>query len=160
EQAALSARYLYCSDAASRPYFDSRLAAETWEVRVQCDGDLGQRMHTALQSALGDHPAAVLVGSDIPHLDAAHIEAAAAALRSGADAVLGPSDDGGFYLVGLRRPAAALFAGIDWSSGTELAGVRDRLRRRGWRWHELDTLFDVDTPADVVRWQPAAGAPG
>ena len=156
ERSTLTARYLYCSDAASRAWFDAELSPQQWTVRVQCDGDLGLRMHDALQAALRAHPAAVLIGSDIPDIDEAHLHAAAGVLGAGADAVLGPSDDGGFYLVGLREAADDVFNGVAWSSGSELDGVRARLRQRGWRWQELETLFDVDTPADVARWQPAA----
>ena len=69
------------------------------------------------------------------------------------DAVLIPAEDGGYVLIGLRRPCPAVFEGVAWSTGGVLAQTRDRLRDAGLRWHELPTLWDVDTPDDWARWQ-------
>ena len=99
----------------------------------------------------------LLIGTDCPVLTPGYLQAAADALRHGADVVFGPVEDGGYMLVGLREPAAAaklgLFAGIDWSTERVLAQSRERLRTAHARWHELSLLWDVDEPADWLRWQ-------
>ena len=66
------------------------------------------------------------------------------------DAVLGPAADGGYVLIGLRRPAPELFAGIPWGTDAVLAGTRAALDRLGWTWAELPTLHDLDRPEDLA----------
>src|SRR5262249_61869470 len=67
------------------------------------------------------------------------------------DAVVGPCDDGGYYLIGLRKPCAALFYGMPWSTERVLGLTLERSRRSGLRTHVLPPWFDVDTEADLVR---------
>ena len=92
-------------------------AARAWlgvgpTIRAQGDGDLGQRMDRAVRAALDDGAdRVVVIGGDCPRLTAAHLAAAFAALAK-SDAVLGPALDGGYYLIGLRRPLPALFHGL------------------------------------------------
>ncbi|WP_198373490.1 TIGR04282 family arsenosugar biosynthesis glycosyltransferase, partial [Roseomonas rosulenta] len=110
----------------------------------QAAGDLGARM----EGAMRPHPVAVLAGSDIPDLRPADIAAAIRALGR-ADAVFGPAEDGGYWLVGMgpRRPARP-FAGVRWSSAHALA---DTLRNfAGRRVALLRRLQDVDTAADLA----------
>jgi hypothetical protein len=119
------------------------------QLRAQGGGDLGRRMQQALAAALRDSEAAVLVGSDCPGLAAGDIRSALQALQGGMDAVLGPALDGGYWLIGLRRPSAAVFQGVDWGGARVAAQTRQRLRRLGWRWLELTPRGDLDLPADV-----------
>jgi uncharacterized protein len=62
-----------------------------------------------------------------------------------------PAEDGGYALIGLSRNDARVFEGINWGGTEVMAQTRERLRGLGWRWHELDTLWDVDRPADYQR---------
>jgi rSAM/selenodomain-associated transferase 1 len=114
-------------------------------------GNLGERMHRAFHRVLQKHESAILIGSDCPALKASDLRAAARALRSGADAVLSPAEDGGYALIGLRRNSRGLFQGIDWGGPQVLARTRAKLERLGWRWKELRTVWDVDRPEDVAR---------
>jgi len=121
----------------------------------QRGGDLGQRMAGAMRA----HRVAVLAGSDIPDLGPADIAAAIRALGR-ADAVFGPAEDGGYWLVGMgpRRPARP-FAGVRWSSAHALA---DTLRNfHGRRVALLRRLSDVDTAEDLaaLRASPQPTAP-
>ncbi|WP_237217525.1 TIGR04282 family arsenosugar biosynthesis glycosyltransferase, partial [Falsiroseomonas oryziterrae] len=111
--------------------------------RAQGRGDLGARM----ARALGWHRRAVLVGSDIPHLARSDLANAFRALGR-ADAVFGPSEDGGYWLVGFgpRRPAKP-FARVRWSSEHALADTLANFAGR--RTALLRTLRDVDTAADL-----------
>ena len=88
----------------------------------------------------------VALGSDSPSLPAAYVEEALALLGE-REVVLGPSTDGGYYLIGLRRPAPELFAGIAWSTGQVLAQTLERLGGRSLGL--LPMWYDVDTPQDA-----------
>jgi rSAM/selenodomain-associated transferase 1 len=127
--------------------------------------DLGARMANLVTDLLGaGHGAALVTGSDLPTLPAARFAEAARALAGGgADVVLGPSEDGGYYVVGLTRPAPALFADMRWSALDVFAVTCGRAQALGLRVHRLPPWYDVDTTADLVRLRDdlatAAGAP-
>lgn len=129
------------------------LRAAYWPLdlkrRPQCRGDLGLRMLDQFERA--DHGPVILIGSDIPRIVTRHIEAAFAGLRRH-DAIFGPAEDGGFWLMGLRagyRPAG-IFAGVRWSGPHALEDTRQSLGES--RVAYVDTLFDVDDAADWRRW--------
>jgi uncharacterized protein len=119
---------------------------------AQGRGDLGERM----ARALARDRRAVLVGSDIPGIRAADIAAAFRALDGRADAVFGPAEDGGYWLVGLgpRRPAEP-FRGVRWSGPHALADTAANCRGR--RVALVRRLRDVDDAAGLAAWRTAAG---
>jgi hypothetical protein len=117
--------------------------------RHQVGGDLGERMHHALAELLEEAEAAVLVGSDHPTLPPRFLHRAFSELEAGADVVLGPSLDGGYYLVGTRRPRPTLFEGMEWSRPSVLARTEERAREAGLRAVRLPRWYDVDTMADL-----------
>ncbi len=119
-------------------------------------GDLGERMQRALARALQTHGRALLIGSDLPALDALRLRQAMAALDSH-DAVFVPALDGGYGLVGLRRPEPRLFAGMAWSTPQVMAQTRERAAAAGLRVAELSPVPDIDEPADLAHL-PAAWA--
>ena len=135
----------------SDPFF--RFCAGHFAVALaaQAGGDLGARMFAAFESVLATHPRALLLGSDCPVLTARHLLQADRALRDGADAVFAPCEDGGYALIGLRRVDTRLFDGIAWGGENVMADTRARLTALGWRWRELETLWDVDRPEDYAR---------
>src|SRR5687767_9909805 len=138
---------LYCSPGTKGKFFQSMRDRFDVQLRSQGRGNLGERMYRVLRR----HPGAVLIGSDCPVLRPADLRAAARALRGGADAVLAPAEDGGYALIGVRRAARTLFDDVAWGSARVLAQTRRRLRRLGWQWTELRTVWDVDRPEDVAR---------
>lgn len=116
----------------------------------QTGGDLGARLERAfddLLQARGDR--AVIMGADCPEMTAQAVDAAFDSL-SATDLVLGPTRDGGYYLVGLRRRAPEIFRGIPWSTAGVLQQTLDRARAARIGWSLLETLDDLDTPADLV----------
>lgn len=116
----------------------------------QGQGDLGQRMARALNGA-GPGPR-LLVGSDIPDLGRAQIRAAFLALKR-SDLVFGPATDGGYWLIATRRRLPyGIFAGVRWSSQHALADTLANVPPT-WRVAQLAPLQDVDTGADLRRWQ-------
>jgi rSAM/selenodomain-associated transferase 2/rSAM/selenodomain-associated transferase 1 len=155
---------LWCAPDAAAPGFADWRERHGVTLRSQPDGDLGVRMRVAMDGALSRGSRAILIGTDCPALDVGYLEAAALALGRH-DAVLGPVEDGGYVLIGLRRPVAA-FDAVPWSSPGTLAATRAALARARATWHELPTLWDVDVATDLARWRdlsttrmPAAGSP-
>ncbi len=118
------------------------------EAVPQAAGDLGTRIAGALDAGLRVGPRAVLIGSDTPDLPHEIIERAFAALDD-ADAVIGPAEDGGFYLVGVRSTHPDMFAGVEWSTDTVFERTVSNLRRLGWRVAVLDEWGDVDDLASL-----------
>jgi len=116
--------------------------------RRQEGRDLGERMHRALSELLGEAEEAVLVGSDHPTLPPPFLERAFGMLAV-ADVVLGPSLDGGYYLVGTRRPQPLLFERIEWSTPSVLEATLERIREGGLRASFLPPWYDVDTASDL-----------
>jgi rSAM/selenodomain-associated transferase 1 len=126
-------------------------------MMAQAEGDLGERMHAACAWLFGQGAReVVLIGSDLPTLPSSHISAAFEALEDGADVVLGPADDGGYYLVGLSRPTPGVFAGISWGSGRVRGETRALAAGLGLRVHEIASWYDVDTQDDLVRVSSSA----
>lgn len=129
---------------------------EGFAVVPQCGGGLGERLAAAFAGVDG---AALLVGMDTPQLRPALLEAALARLAApGADAVLGPAEDGGYWAIGMREPRPDAFAGVPMSSERTAERQRRRLRGLGMAVEELPTLRDVDRWDDAVAVAAAAPA--
>jgi rSAM/selenodomain-associated transferase 1 len=113
----------------------------------------------AIEGMLGDgHAAACVLSSDSPTLPSRLlVEAAAALLAPGERVVLGPSDDGGYYLLGMKARHAALFADIAWSTDSVAETTRRRARETGLELVEIETWFDVDDGAALARLLREAG---
>lgn len=142
---AADARAIAWSERASAPP-----APAGFTAFEQAPGDLGARLEDAFARALRAPGAlAVVVGSDAPALTAAHLDAAFAALASH-DVVLGPAADGGYWLLGLSRVAPQLLRDVPWSTPGVLALTRERASGAGWRTATLESLADLDTPADLA----------
>ena len=146
---------LCCAPSRLHPAF-AAFARPGIEMFDQGDGDLGQRMQHAFARRLGPGSHALLIGSDAPALDAALLRRATLLLRT-TDAVFVPALDGGYALIGLRRPAPGLFEGMTWSTASVMAETRRRLAAARLRHTELPAVADIDTPADLVHlpagWQ-------
>jgi rSAM/selenodomain-associated transferase 1 len=117
----------------------------------------GQGIGDALSHAFEKHLAegfarVVLIGSDNPTLPAGLIEQACAALDTH-DVSIGPSADGGYYLIGLRTPHLGVFEGIDWSTSRVYRQTLDQARRLNLSVHSVSEWYDVDEPADLERLQ-------
>jgi hypothetical protein len=142
---------LWCAPDATYATLLAMAAHHGIRLASQEDGDLGERMAHAVADALGRYPHVLLIGTDSPSLEAADLRQAAAWLAEGQDAVLGPVEDGGYWLIGLTRQQPALFEGITWSTGDVMAATRERLRALGLRWAELPARWDVNRPEDLTR---------
>lgn len=130
---------------------------------------LGERMRHAIDEALAaGFDAVVLIGSDLPTLPARYVRDAIGQLegangaRVRADLVLGPSEDGGFYLVGVRHPLPDIFHDVLWDGPAVLKSVVDAARALEMRVAFAREWWDVDQPEDLERLvkQSNASAPG
>ncbi len=126
------------------------------DLRRQQGGDLGARMAYACRAALRRCHAVLMIGSDCPRLRKADLESAAANLNPGgkncSDVVLGPALDGGYYLLGLRRPRPPLFQGLPWGGPRVLEISLRRCRLMGLRIRLLGRRRDLDRPEDLEDW--------
>ena len=125
-----------------------------FEVLPQGAWELGERMAAAFAAA---GPPALMIGSDAPQVTPELLDGGLTALARH-DAVLGPADDGGYWAIGLRRPAAGLFDGIPMSERGTAAAQRRRLAELGLSVAELPPLRDVDTIEDARAVAAAAPA--
>jgi rSAM/selenodomain-associated transferase 1 len=124
------------------------VAKGRWETASQADGDLGSRMEQFFAERLAEADRVVLIGSDSPDLPREILDEAFTALQSH-DVVLGPSADGGYYVIGLARRLPPIFADIAWSTPEVWAQTTERLRAAGIAWHELPKWYDVDDEAGL-----------
>jgi rSAM/selenodomain-associated transferase 1 len=121
-------------------------------LRAQQGPDLGARMANAVEASLVRAPSVILVGTDCPTLDGGYLESAVQALDQH-DLVLGPAEDGGYGLIGLRRPTPTLFQAMPWGTESVAGETLARAHRLQLRVALLDVLWDVDTAPDWQRFQ-------
>lgn len=112
--------------------------------------DLGERMFHAARRALAESGRVLLVGTDCPALSESYLVDAFEALER-ADVVLGPAEDGGYVLLGLRRVDRELFRGIGWGTASVLEQTLERVASLGWCHELLEPLWDLDRPEDLER---------
>jgi hypothetical protein len=118
--------------------------------RAQEGADLGERMHAAFIDAFRDGcDRVLLIGSDCPQLTASIVQRGFEALVEH-DLVLGPANDGGYYLIGLRRKAPALFRDIPWGGDAVFERTMTRARAAQLGITQLPVLGDVDRPEDLA----------
>jgi len=129
------------------------LIGEKLSYAPQPDGDLGQRMKAAFDDLLIARrcDAALLVGSDVPFLDRDILADAREAVGSTDGVVLGPADDGGYYLIGMSQIHAVVFEGIEWGTATVLTETLRAAERAGISTRLVQRAFDVDTIEDLRR---------
>jgi uncharacterized protein len=142
-------RYLYLTS----PW--NRDITPEMEVKYQTSGDLGERMKTALKEIFSaGHSSGVVMGTDSPSLPSAYIVGAIEALRD-TDCVIGPTEDGGYYLIGFRREAEermkTLFSKMKWSTETVFSETKARAVAAGLSVVCLPRWYDVDTVAELAQ---------
>ncbi len=150
-QADYDAVQLWCSEQPEHAFFSSLSSRFDFGLQVQKGNDLGQRMANALQSGLGEYQSVVLAGSDCPALTSNVLSEAAESLCGRSPVVLGPAQDGGYYLIGCNRVVPDVFSRITWGGADVLAMTRDRLATQGIAWSELAVLNDIDVAEDLLQ---------
>ncbi len=118
----------------------------------QSEGELGARLKLSVQGAFERGATTVFcIGGDCPELNQKHFEQASAALNIDCDVVFGPSEDGGYYLIGLNSPHPELFQDIPWSTRNTLDASLKQAAKLGLQVKLLETLYDIDEIAEMHR---------
>jgi len=118
---------------------------------VQSEGDLGTKMMASFRHVLSECDSAIIIGSDCPTLTSRHIEQAINILDK-ADVVLGPTFDGGYYLLGMNSLHSAIFQNMQWSTERVFSESVKRLNDNGLTFETLETLSDIDYEEDWDKW--------
>jgi rSAM/selenodomain-associated transferase 1 len=144
-------RYLFCADR------DDVSRVRQWAgwrfyYAAQADGDLGERIEQGFTTVFSHGAQKVIIlATDVPDISANTIDDAVRALDS-CDVVVGPCHDGGYYLLGLKKPYRELFVDIPWSTGQVLNHTLGVINSLGLAVHLLPMLTDIDTEEDLLRW--------
>ncbi len=142
-------RVLAGAPTSDHPFFramNTRFKIPIWQ---QVGDDLGARMSQAFQSALGEnYHSAMIIGTDIPGLTVPLMTTACKSLQDH-DLVLGPTEDGGYYLIGLRKPVMELFEHIPWSTDSVFSLTQEKAQALGLSLKILPMLRDLDTVEDL-----------
>lgn len=116
---------------------------------VQSDGNLGDRMHNAIEWAHQEgFRKKIIIGSDCASITVAHLTKAYQLLDEN-DLVIGPAEDGGYYLIGVKAPDEAIFKDIHWSTNSVYDSTLKNIREARLRVDNLDMLSDIDTLQDL-----------
>ncbi len=154
-------RQLVLTPSTSRPAFEA-FQENGWSLRSQSEGDLGWRMLNFFREAVAaDAQRVILIGSDSPTLPRSYVEKAFERLQK-VPVVLGPSEDGGYYLIGVANQRtqarveigtilSSLFDEMTWSTETVLQQTKSRLTSNGIPFELLPTWFDVDSISELKR---------
>lgn len=148
---------LWCSPSIDHPFFNTVSQRYSMERRVQRGDDLGERMNHAFALALACFNSAIIIGCDCPSLTSDDLEQALISLSEDIPCVLAPAEDGGYVLIGLKRPHPALFENMPWGSDQVLRLTRTRIQSLNLDFHELNTQWDLDTIDDLKRYRDEIG---
>lgn len=134
-------------------YYHESVVKDDWSTsqfhkQVQRGETLGQRMTNAFTEVFRNVQSAIIIGSDCPELEVSIINEAFEALQNN-DVVIGPSTDGGYYLLGMRKCQTALFDNIPWSTSSVLEETLKKCDDLSLEVHTLTTLHDIDTIEDL-----------
>ncbi|MDE2185095.1 MAG: TIGR04282 family arsenosugar biosynthesis glycosyltransferase [Alphaproteobacteria bacterium] len=141
---------LWCSPSKNDPYFVSLGERLAMALYTQRGDDLGERMLHAVAVKTATMPT-LLVGTDCAIITPEHFVRCADALRRGADCVFIPVEDGGYILVGMRRPIPDLFTAIPWGTSDVMIKTRERIADLAITTIELAPLWDIDRQEDYDR---------
>jgi rSAM/selenodomain-associated transferase 1 len=119
---------------------------------AQRGGYLGERLSNCFMDFFDlGFDSVVVIGADSPTLPADYLLAAFDGLAEEYDLVIGPAEDDGYYLVGMRKFSRAIFEDIPWGTSGVLSATKDRVRDAGLNLNLLPAWYDVDTPAELAR---------
>lgn len=122
------------------------------EYCPQSHGDLGQKMQQAVLTSFSQGASRViLIGTDCPELTGAILATAFQSLEN-VDIAIGPAQDGGYYLLGLRYPIPEIFDHIDWGTERVLAQTQANITQKHYKTYYLPILRDIDHPEDWFTW--------
>lgn len=122
-------------------------------LHEQTGNNLGMRMFNALNECLQSSNAAVLIGSDCLQINHTYVRRAFYNLEHGHNAVIGPTLDGGYALIGLHQAYISLFENVDWSTNKVLQQTKNNMSKLNWRFSCLPVIRDIDTNEDYMHFK-------
>ncbi len=143
---------IWCEPDINHPFLQQCSLNFSCALTVQHGNNLGEKMHNATNETLATYNFVVLIGCDCPAISTDILNQSYQALSNGKDAVLGPSSDGGYYLIGLKKPNPDIFQDMSWGEGDVADKTRHILNRQGLDYVELEELADIDTPDDYQKY--------
>jgi len=143
---------IWCEPDINHPFLQRCSLNFSCALTVQHGNNLGEKMHHATDVALVTNNFVVLIGSDCPALSTDILNQSYQHLTNGKDAVMGPTSDGGYYLIGLKKPEHGIFQDISWGEGNVAETTRQKFNLLGMDYAELEELSDIDTPDDYQRY--------
>ena len=133
----------------AHPDWAEHLPRRFGSVTAQGGGDLGERLARAAARVIGEAEHVLLIGTDCPALNERRLRDACWELETH-DAVIHPTHDGGYALLGLKRFDPSIFSGIAWSTASVARETMRRIAALGWSLHIGETLQDIDEPEDLA----------
>ena len=138
-------------------FYEGRLPAENkkkdnFKYHLQATGNLGTKMIDAIEYVLSKHSKAIIIGSDSPSLSKEIIDKAVSQLDM-YDIVIGPSQDGGYYLLGCKEMMPSLFENIPWSTPEVMNKTINNIQKLGKTFTLLKTLIDIDEAEDWISYK-------
>ncbi len=141
-------KVLYYYPSSGAGYFE-KITGHKWDLKLQEGRGLGERLSAAFDSILKKNgPPAVIVGTDSPGLPISFLRASIRALKR-SDIVIGPSRDGGFYLIGISRYFPGLLENIRWSTSNAFSDLINNINSLNLTFHILPEWFDIDNMEDL-----------
>lgn len=140
-------------------------------IYVQKGNDLGERLAHAIAASFscGSYQdekidtkknkqvdGVLVVGTDCPFIDKDYLKVASEKLIQ-YDVVIGPADDGGYVLLGLKAPSSVLFKGINWGSSSVFDDTLAIIKKQGLSYYKLPVLSDIDHPEDLEKLRKHGG---
>lgn len=135
-------------------YTDAVADKDEWQTAgfvpmLQSNTDLGGRMHDAFETVFAkQHQQVVIIGSDCIELSTTVIQAAFDAMKN-SDVIIGPANDGGYYLLGMKQLIPSLFTNIAWSTESVYTQTLQTIQQLNLSVHNLPQLIDIDTEEDL-----------
>ena len=149
---------LWCSPTTEHPFYQQAAVNFNFSLQTQQGSDLGARMYHAFVTAFKQFNNAVLIGCDCPSLTHNELQEAFSALNNNNNAVLAPTEDGGYVLIGLDQPLEPLFTEMPWGTSNVLSITRTRITEAKLNSVELLEQWDVDMVKDLLRYKKQSPA--
>lgn len=144
-------QYLFYDNNADRNKIKKLVGAE-FSLELQEGNDLGEKMYNAFNKVIDrGSTKTIIIGTDIPDISSDIIQKAFQALNN-SDVVIGPANDGGYYLLGMKKLYRSFFTGIEWSKDNVLNKTLEKINSLNLSYSMLPELIDIDTEEDLKNW--------
>jgi len=143
-------KQLWLSGDAEHSFFKAYKKEGSFKFKQQAGKDLGERMFHALESALSEYDYALIIGCDCPGLSTNDLKLATVMLESDKDLVLGPAEDGGYYLIALKKNHIELFFDVEWGTDTVFSSTLLKAKELNLNTGLLMKRNDVDRVTDIA----------